>query len=130
MRLPGTILQGILARWALAFLRIGFGGVLILSAWPRLQESYGADRMTAVVPWGELLVGIMLVLGLLTRLAAAGVLVLIVEPLIAGQHPSWNPSAAETSSGLVAVTLLLGAAGRTFGLDSLLARRWLRSPFW
>jgi uncharacterized membrane protein YphA (DoxX/SURF4 family) len=130
MRLPGTILQGILARWALAFLRIGFGCVLILSAWPRLQDSYGPDRMTAVVPWGELLVGIMLVLGLLTRLGAAGLLVLVIQPLIVGQQPSWIPSTPQTTWGLVAVTLLLGAAGRTFGLDSLLARRWLRSPFW
>jgi uncharacterized membrane protein YphA (DoxX/SURF4 family) len=130
MRLPGTILQGILARWALAFLRISFGGVLILSAWPRLQESYGADRMSAVLTWCELLVGIMLVLGLLTRLAAAGVLVLVCQPLIVGEQPSWSPSSAEPSLALVAVTLLLGAAGRTFGLDSMLARRWLRSPFW
>ena len=130
MRLPGTILQGILARWALALLRIGFGCVLIVSAWPRLQQSYGADQMTAVVPWVELLVGIMLVLGLLTRLAAAGVLLLDIQPFKAGQQPSWNFSTLEATWGLVAVTLLLGAAGRTFGLDSLLGRRWLRSPFW
>jgi uncharacterized membrane protein YphA (DoxX/SURF4 family) len=130
MRLPGTILQGILARSALTFLRICFGGVLILSAWPRLQQSYGADLVTAIVPWSELLVGTLLVLGLLTRLAAAGVLVLVLRPLIIGQQPSWGPASAETAWVLVSVALLLGAAGRTFGLDGFLARRWLRSPFW
>jgi hypothetical protein len=30
----------------------------------------------------------------------------------------------------ISLALLIGAAGRTFGVDSMLARRWPRSPFW
>jgi hypothetical protein len=43
---------------------------------------------------------------------------------------SWDLSSSDTAFGVVAVALLVGAAGRTFGLDALLAKRWPRSPLW
>jgi uncharacterized membrane protein YphA (DoxX/SURF4 family) len=130
MRLPATILQGILARTALTFLRISFGAVLVLSAWQRLQTGPAIDSASALEDWVQLLVGLTLVLGLLTRLSAVVALLLTVQSGLSRQPQGWSATGAETTWMLVAIALIVGAAGRTFGLDSLLARRWLRSPFW
>jgi thiosulfate dehydrogenase [quinone] large subunit len=160
MRLPGSILQGILARAALAFLRIYLGVVFLLAVWPKLQsdftpgltgfvEKVGLEKghpfyqeflrrvvlpnptlFSALVTWGELLVGITLVLGLATRLSAAMALVLTVNYMFAKGAWFWIPSSNDAAFAALSVALLIGAAGRTFGLDAILAKRWPGSPFW
>jgi hypothetical protein len=40
MRLPGEILQGILARAALALLRVHLGAVFLIAALPKLHEDF------------------------------------------------------------------------------------------
>ncbi|MFL5401625.1 MAG: DoxX family protein [Gemmatimonadales bacterium] len=160
MRLPGEILQGILARSALVVLRIYLGAVFLIAALPKLQEDFtprlagflenvalkqahpfylrflepvvlpNTHLFALLVTWGELLVGICLVLGLLTRLAAAGAFLLAVNYMFAKGAWFWNPSSNDAAFGVIALALLIGAAGRTLGLDRLLARRWPRSPFW
>jgi TQO small subunit DoxD len=130
MRLPATILQGILARAALSFLRIYLGGVLVLLAWPVIQEGARENSGPALLAWVELLLGTTLVLGLLTRLSAAATLVLALEPVLLGRSSPALTYSAELPWAAIAVALMVGAAGRTFGLDSFLARRWARSPFW
>jgi len=79
MRLPGTILQGILACAALTFLRICLGGVLVLQGWLGSQR-YETGGL-ALLPWAELLLGSTLILGLLTRLSAAGALLMLLQRL-------------------------------------------------
>ena len=121
----------ILARTALVLLRIYLGVIFLLAAWSKLSgdldppftgflEQVALQRgplVAALVTWGELLVGLTLVLGLMTRLSATVALL-----LVANSHAG--------ALAAIAVALLLGAAGRTFGLDALLAKRWPRSPFW
>jgi uncharacterized membrane protein YphA (DoxX/SURF4 family) len=128
MRLPGTILQGILARAALTFLRICLGGVLVLQGWLGSQQ-YEAGGL-ALLPWAELLVGSTLILGLLTRLSAAGALLMLLQRLFSQELQLGVIPPSELAWGCVALALIIGAAGRTFGLDALLAKRWARSPFW
>jgi uncharacterized membrane protein YphA (DoxX/SURF4 family) len=130
MRLPGTILQGILARAALTFLRIYLGGVLLLSAWLRTQDGSSGPLAADWLLWSELLVGTALVLGLLTRLAATGALIIVLYPLLVERTGLEMVTRVETAWACISVALLLGAAGRTLGLDSFLAERWIRSPFW
>ena len=130
MRLPGTILQGILARAALTFLRVYLGGVFVLSAWARLRNGYSGDPAADWIVWGELLVGCALVLGLLTRLAAAGALIIVLYPLLAEAPELETATRVELAWAGISVALLIGAAGRTFGLDAFLAKRWIRSPLW
>ena len=130
MRLPGTILQGILARAALSFLRIYLGGVFVLWSWLRLSEGSARTLSAGLIFWGGMLVGCTLVLGLFTRLAAAGALALILEVLLAQGGGPEIVLRAELAWACIAVAVLVGAAGRTFGLDSFLAERWPRSPFW
>jgi len=128
MRLPGSILQGILARAALTFLRIGLGVVLVLQGWVGFQQ-YDASGL-ALLAWAEVLVGSALILGLLTRLSAAGALLMLVQRLSSQGLQLGVVEQSEVAWGCVALALIIGAAGRTFGLDALLAKRWARSPFW
>src|SRR3954452_21837117 len=108
LRLPGSVLQGILARAALAFLRVYLGLLFLYASIPKLRgegavdvsgflndvaliksaELYREFLHAVVLPkaplfarlisWGELLVGISLLPGLATRLSAAGALLLLV----------------------------------------------------
>jgi uncharacterized membrane protein YphA (DoxX/SURF4 family) len=145
VRLPGSILQGILARAALVLLRIYLGVIFLLGAWPRLSEDPpsrligflekvallpNASLVASLVTWGGLLVGLTLVLGLMTRLSATVALLLLVNSMFAKREWFWQPSNNDAALAVIAVALIIGAAGRTFGLDALLAKRWPRSPFW
>jgi uncharacterized membrane protein YphA (DoxX/SURF4 family) len=131
MRLPGSILQGILARSALTFLRIYLGVVFLASAWPKLKHGLGpVDPVATLIAWGELLVGCCLILGLGTRLAAALAFLQALNLMLAEGSWPWTPSSSYASWAMVSLALLIGAAGRTLGLDAFLAKRWPRSPFW
>lgn len=142
MRLPGSILQGILARAALALLRVYLGVVFLLVAWSKLKHGVGPElaqlleqlgvgrQVGALIAWGELLVGCCLILGLGTRLAAVLALLLAAIYMLAEKSWFWTPSSSYASWAMLSLALLIGAAGRTFGLDAFLAKRWPRSPFW
>ena len=160
MSLPGQVLQGILARGALVLLRVYLGVVFLVSAVPKLQQDFtpgltglvqqvalqkahqfyrpfleqvvlpNAPVFAALVTWAELFVGVTLILGLLTRLSAAVALVLALNYLFAKGAWFWTPSSNDAAFVAIALALLIGAAGRTLGVDALLARRWPRSPFW
>jgi thiosulfate dehydrogenase (quinone) large subunit len=157
LRLPGSILQGILARAALAFLRIYLGLLFLYASIPNLRRGFAANLsgflndvaltrsaefyreflqvvvvpnvslFATLIPWGELLVGVTLLLGLATRLSAAGALLLLVNCMLAKGALGTSNDAALAA---MAVAIILGAAGRTFGIDAVLARRWPRSPLW
>jgi uncharacterized membrane protein YphA (DoxX/SURF4 family) len=160
MRLPGEILQGILARVALALLRVYLGVVFLVAAIPKQQGDFttgltvflqgkamgqshlfyreflqqvvlpNAHLFAALVTWGELLVGVLLIFGLLTRLAAGVALLLTLNYMLAKGAWPWAPSSNDAAFAAISLALMIGAAGRTFGLDAILARRWPRSPFW
>jgi hypothetical protein len=57
-------------------------------------------------------------------------LLLTVNYLFAKGQWFWTPSSNDAAFAAISIGLLIGAAGRTFGLDALLARRWPRAPFW
>lgn len=160
MRLPGEILQGILARAALLLLRVYLGAIFLVAGVPKLRQDFtphlvrfleevglvqghrfyqefiravvlpNAMLFASVVGWGESLVGLLLVLGLCTRLAAVGALLLVVNYMLAKGAWLWNPSSNDAAFTLISIALLIGAAGRTLGVDTVLARRWPRSPLW
>jgi thiosulfate dehydrogenase (quinone) large subunit len=160
MRLPGEILQGILARAALVLLRVYLGAVFLISAVPKLRGDFTAgltafleqrameqshpfyrqflqevvlpntQLFAALVTWGELLVGVLLILGLMTRLSATVALLLTLNYMFAKGAWPWTPSSNDAAFAAISLALVIGAAGRTLGLDSMLARRWPRSPFW
>jgi thiosulfate dehydrogenase [quinone] large subunit len=160
MRLPGELLQGILARAALVLLRVYLGVVVLVDASAKIREDFtprlldliqnvgleqghpfyreflrsvvlpNVELFARLVTWGELLVGILLVLGLCTRLAAASAFLVLLNYLWARGAWFWTPSSSDAALSLIALALIVGAAGRTLGFDSLLARRWPRSALW
>jgi uncharacterized membrane protein YphA (DoxX/SURF4 family) len=75
-------------------------------------------------------VGVLLVLGLFSRMAAVIALLLVVNYMLAKGAWFWYPSSNDAAFGMIAIALLIGAGGRTLGLDTLVARRWPRSPLW
>ncbi len=160
MSLPGVILQGILARAALVLLRVYLGVVFLVAASPKLQQDFTpslvgflqrvalekgppfyqefarqvliphASIFATLVTWGELLIGISLILGLLTRLSGVAALLLAANCMFAKGDWFWTPSSSGAAFVAISLGLILGAAGRTLGLDAFLARRWPRSPLW
>ena len=159
-RLPASILQGILARAALVILRIYLGVIFLRAAWPKLHSDFtpvlagflenvalekahpfyldfvqrvvlpNSSVFAELVTWGELLVGVTLILGLVTRLSAAAALFLTLNYMLAKGAWWWTPSSNDAALNMIALALLIGAAGRTFGLDAFLAQRWPRSGLW
>jgi uncharacterized membrane protein YphA (DoxX/SURF4 family) len=131
MRLPGLVLQGILARAALVFLRLYLGFAFLLSSWLKLNvESLRDASYMAALPFAELLVGVAIVFGVVTRLSAVVALLFSLGYLRstgAWLDPAGGGHAAHAA---ISIALLVGAAGRTMGLDAVLARRWPRSPLW
>jgi uncharacterized membrane protein YphA (DoxX/SURF4 family) len=145
VRLPGSILQGILARAALVLLRIYLGVVWLLAAWSNLRGDSTScstgflekvaplsnpSLMMSVLTWTELLVGLTLVLGLMTRLSATVALLVVVNCMLGKGEGLGQLLSGQGAFAVIAVALLVGAAGRTLGLDALLAKRWPRSPLW
>ena len=160
MRLPGEIVQGILARVALTLLRVYLGVVFLIAAIPKLREDFtpgltafveqramehshlfyreflqevvlpNAPLFATLVTWGEFLVGVSLILGLMTRLSATVALLLTLNYMLAKGAWPWTPSSNDAAFAAISLALLIGAAGRTFGLDSILAKRWPRSALW
>jgi len=159
MRLPGEILQGILARAALVLLRVYVGVVFLLRSVPKLQGDRlkawdriegtrlehapqifqrifqdvvlpNADLFRLLLMWGELFLGVFLILGLLTRLWAAAALLLSLCYILVEPASSSSPASSNALVAVTSLAILIGAAGRTLGMDSWLAQRWPRSPLW
>jgi len=125
-------------RWPLAGLRI-YGGLVFCGAslaelmgrqaWP-VPPNAALDPPAVLVL--ELLVGVALVLGVVSRAAALiGVALMAGRLIAAGLKPadlvSPGPNTAIT---ILLLTVMLGRAGRVWGVDRLLAARWPRNPLW
>lgn len=160
MSLPGQVLQGILARGALVLLRVYLGTIFLVAVLPKLQQDFtpqltgyiqqvslerahpfyrqfleqvvlpNAAVFATLVTAAELFVGITLVLGLLTRFSAAVAVLLTLNYMLAKGAWFWTPSSNDAAFVVIGLALLIGAAGRTLGLDAFLARRWPRFPLW
>lgn len=138
----------------LLILRVGLGAVLIAHGLQKLFGWWGghgltafknslsdvgyqhADILTYVAAGGEIIAGVLLVLGLFTPLAAAGALAYLINGLIAGvsgqsdshSFPYFLPDGHEYEITLilVAAAVILIGPGR-YGFDA--GRGWARRPF-
>lgn len=129
MRIPASVAQGILARAALAFLRVYLGMAILIRGWDELRAG-AAPLVSLSLSWVGVVLGVALMVGCLTRLTAAVVLVLSISNLVQAGRGEWSLGGSDATFAAISIALLLGAAGRTAGLDALLARRWPRSPLW
>jgi putative oxidoreductase len=145
---PGHVRgDGPLSRWhrvltpyASTLLRLGVGIVMFAHGWSKLTDWAGwrdqvaalglpaPDLLGALAIMGELLGGAGLILGLLTPLAAIGVLAVMVVAIakvhagngLFAQNGGWE---LPLVIGLVALYFVARGGGR-YSLDALIARRW------
>lgn len=105
-------------------------------AWPAFTHFLKTTVYTHLAAWawlimlGEGMVGVLFLLGFLTRLAALGGLALSTAYLLSTLHltaSDWGVNAAFVAMNLA---VLIAAAGRTWGLDALLARRTRVKLLW
>ena len=76
-----------------------------------------------LVTAGEVFVGIAMLLGIATRLGSVVAIVLLLNYLCAKGLPIWSPASNDTADIVMALTVGIGSAGRTYGFDRIIARR-------
>lgn len=78
----------------------------------------------------EIVAGVSLLLGLATRLGATIAMFLFLNYLFSKGRLFWSPDSEDAAVFFSALVCMLGAAGRVWGIDAYLARRWPRIPLW
>jgi thiosulfate dehydrogenase [quinone] large subunit len=89
-----------------------------------------AAVFAALVMWGEFLCGLALVTGTATRLAAGVAMFIMLNFMFLKGHWFWMSSSNDAAFFLIGLVLVLGAAGRAFGTDYYLAKKWPRAGIW
>jgi uncharacterized membrane protein YphA (DoxX/SURF4 family) len=79
---------------------------------------------------GEAFAAVSLLTGTLTRLGAAVSGFLFLNYMLAEGRIFWSPDSEDAALIIICFTLFVGRAGRAFGIDSYLAKRWPSSPLW
>ena len=99
------------------------------TAWKAFM-AVAASHATITAPMQgltEISLGILLLLGLFTRTVAFVAFLLLASLWMSELGTSWIWELLV--SVMAALALLVGRAGRTWGVDALLARRWPSSPW-
>ena len=86
-----------------------------------------SNLFAQLTAWGETVTGLGLTLGLLTGLASVVGLVLVLNYGLATQWMSPGQQGFHLVLFFLMLAFFFGRAGRTWGLDGWLARRWPRS---
>lgn len=89
-----------------------------------------AGLITALVVVGELLVGLALITGAATRLAAGVATFLVLNYMLTKGAWFWTPSSNDAAFFMIGLTLMIGAAGRDWGIDRWLHERHPGVPLW
>ncbi len=89
-----------------------------------------ATLFSYMVMAGELAAAISFLFGFCTRAGAAIAMLLFVNFLWAKGRWFWSPDSEDAAVFFEALVVMLGAAGRKWGVDGWLARRWPRQILW
>lgn len=89
-----------------------------------------ATAFSVLVMIGELVAGVCLLTGTMTRLGAAIAMLLFLNYMFAKGRWFLSPDSEDAAVFFSALVVALGAAGRAFGVDAYLARRWPRGMVW
>jgi uncharacterized membrane protein YphA (DoxX/SURF4 family) len=89
-----------------------------------------ATLFSYLVMAGELVAGLSLLFGLGTRLGASIAMFLFLNYMLAKGRLFWSPDSEDAAVFFSALVVLLGAAGRVWGVDAYLAKRWPAIPLW
>jgi uncharacterized membrane protein YphA (DoxX/SURF4 family) len=83
-----------------------------------------------LVTAGETFVSIAMLTGTVTRLAGVVAMFLVTNYMFAKGMWWWMPSSNDSAFFMIALAVVIGAAGRTAGIDAMLARRMPKSVLW
>jgi uncharacterized membrane protein YphA (DoxX/SURF4 family) len=83
-----------------------------------------------LVTYGELFAAVSLLAGAATRAGAVVAGFLLVNYALAKGARPWTPASNDVAMLCIAIAVFVGRAGRAFGLDYYLARRWPGLPLW
>ena len=89
-----------------------------------------AKLFSYLIMTGEAVAAIALLTGTMTRLGAAIAMLLFVNYMLAKGRMFWSPDSQDAAVFFIALVVFLGRAGRIWGVDSYLAKRWPNSPLW
>lgn len=89
-----------------------------------------AGVFAALVILGEVLGGLALLTGTATRLAAAAAGFMMLNFMFLKGRWFWMSSSNDAAFFFIALIVMLGAAGRAFGVDYYLVRRWPKVKLW
>jgi uncharacterized membrane protein YphA (DoxX/SURF4 family) len=88
------------------------------------------DTVAVLVKIAESCLAIALITGTATRLAGVVAMFLVTNYMFTKGLWWWNPSSNDGADFMIALALVIGAAGRTWGVDALLAKKWPRVLLW
>jgi len=89
-----------------------------------------AALFSYLVMTGELVAALLLLTGTATRVGAAIAMLLFLNFMLAKGRMFWSPDSQDAAVLFIALVVFLGRAGRVWGFDALLAKRWPRSWLW
>jgi uncharacterized membrane protein YphA (DoxX/SURF4 family) len=79
---------------------------------------------------GELAAALLLLTGTATRIGAMIAMLLFLNFMLAKGRMFWSPDSQDAAVFFIALVVFLSRAGRVWGVDALLAKRWPRSWIW
>src|SRR5213082_308577 len=79
---------------------------------------------------GEMFAAVSLLTGTLTRVGAVVAMFLFLNYMLAEGRVFWSPDSEDAALIFITILLFFGRAGRAWGIDSYLAKRWPKSPLW
>jgi uncharacterized membrane protein YphA (DoxX/SURF4 family) len=77
---------------------------------------------------GEAFAAISLLTGTMTRVGAA--VAMFLNYMLAEGRMFWSPDSEDATVFFIALVVFLGRAGRVWGVDAYLAKRWPKSALW
>jgi uncharacterized membrane protein YphA (DoxX/SURF4 family) len=85
---------------------------------------------STLVVAGEVFVAIAMLTGTATRAAGVVTMFLVTNYMFSKGLWWWSPASNDGADFMIALALVIGAAGRAFGVDAWLAKRWPSIPAW
>jgi uncharacterized membrane protein YphA (DoxX/SURF4 family) len=89
-----------------------------------------ASLFSYFVMAGELFAAISLLTGTVTRLGALVAMSLFLNYMLAKGRMFWSPDSQDAAVFFIALVVFLSRAGRVWGCDARLAKRWPRAWLW
>jgi uncharacterized membrane protein YphA (DoxX/SURF4 family) len=89
-----------------------------------------ASTFSYLVMTGEAFAAVSLFTGTMTRLGAAVAMFLFLNYMLAKGRWFWSPDSEDAAVFFIALVVFLGRAGRVWGIDSYLVKRWPKAPLW